>query len=298
LLFPTPHAFADGGQVFFGEAAMKKRFISAPDGLRLAVYDGGNPQGRETLFIHDFSQSALCFKDLFESPDLARRFRLTAFDIRGHGSSAKPLDPERYRDDRTFAGDIKAAMEALELKRPVVVAWSYAGRLVSDYVSAFGTSRIAGINYVGARTKDDPEFNGAGTSHFEAMGSDDAKVAQRATKAFINDCFAVEQPFAQIATLFIYSMMVPAAVRGYHLRRPPSDGAILPMLDVPVLVTQGTEDRVVLPGLAEWTAKSIPGAHLSLYEDIGHAPFIEDRPRFARELIGFLRRVGAAEGKR
>ncbi|RYE36075.1 MAG: alpha/beta fold hydrolase, partial [Hyphomicrobiales bacterium] len=227
---------------------MKKRFITAPDGVRLAIYDGGNPEGREILFIHGFSQCAQNFKDLFESPELAERFRLTAFDIRGHGSSAKPVDPERYREDSIFAGDIKAVIEALELKRPVLVAWSYAGRLVSDYVSAFGTSDIAGINYVCARTKNDPEFNGPGTRHFAAMISHDPKAAQRATKEFVKDCFAGEQPFARIATLFIYNMMVPAAIRGYHLNRPPSDGAILPTLKVPVLVTQGTEDSLVLPG--------------------------------------------------
>ena len=121
--------------------------------------------------------------------------------------------------------------------------------------------------------------------------------AQRATKAFIRDCFEVEPSRAWLATLFIYNMMVPAAIRGYHLNRPPSDGAVLPTLDVPVLVTQGTKDRLVLPGLAEWTAKTVPGAELSLYEGIGHTPFVEDRPRFERELIGFMRRT-ATTGRR
>ena len=37
---------------------------------------------------------------------------------------------------------------ALELKRPVLVGWSYAGRIVEDYLEHYGTARIAGINYV------------------------------------------------------------------------------------------------------------------------------------------------------
>ena len=277
---------------------MKKRFITAPDGLRLAIYEGGNPNGWELLFIHGFSHSAMIWKDLFESAELAGRFRLTAFDIRGHGASAKPLDPDRYRDDRTFAEDVNAVIEALGLKQPLLVAWSYAGRLVSDYVSAFGTGGISGINFVGARTKNDPELRGPGTSLIDAMISDDPLAAQRATKAFVRECFAAEQPPALIATLFIYSMMVPAVVRGYHINRPPSDGAILSMLDVPVLVTHGSEDRFVLPGLGEWTASAIRGAELSLYEGIGHTPFLEDRPRFERELASFIRRVAAIRGRR
>lgn len=277
---------------------MKKRFITAPDGLRIAVYDGGNPDGHEILFIHGFSQCALCFKDLFESAELADRFRLTAFDIRGHGSSSKPIEPERYRDDAIFAGDVNAVIGALGLKRPVLVAWSYAGRLVSDYVTAFGTSGIAGINYVCARTSNDPAFYGPGTEHIAAMISDDPLAAQRATKAFVKDCFAVAPSPALIATLFIYNMMVPAAVRGYHINRPPSDGAVLSTLDVPVLVTQGAEDRLVLPGLAEWTAKAIRGSELSLYEGIGHTPFVEDRPRFERELASFMRRTASLARRR
>ena len=76
---------------------MEQSFITAPDGVRIAVYEGGNSQGAEILFIHGFSQCALCWKDLFESGDLAARFRLAAFDIRGHGASDKPLDRDTMR---------------------------------------------------------------------------------------------------------------------------------------------------------------------------------------------------------
>lgn len=267
---------------------MKQSFVTAPDGLRIAAYEGGNPDGPEILFIHGFSQCALCWKDLFESGDLAACFRLVAFDIRGHGASDKPLERERYADDRIFAEDIRAVMTALGLRRPVLVAWSYAGRLVSDYVTAFGTSGIAGINYVCARTNNDPAFSGPGTSFIAAMIRDDAEAAAAATRSFVADCFAVAQPEAVLDAIYHYNMAVPAVVRSHHIRRPPSDGAILPTLDVPVLVTQGSEDRLVLRGLGESTARLVPGAELSLYQGIGHTPFVEDRPRFERELAAFV----------
>ena len=62
----------------------------------------------------------------------------------------------------------------------------------------------------------------------------------------------------------------------------------LPAIDVPVLVTQGGEDILVLRGLGEWTAAQIPGARLSIYEGIGHSPFAEDTARFNRELAAFV----------
>jgi len=41
---------------------------------------------------------------------------------------------------------VKAVIDAAGLKRPVLVGWSYAGRIIEDYLEAYGTGRIAGIN--------------------------------------------------------------------------------------------------------------------------------------------------------
>ncbi len=82
-------------------------------------------------------------------------------------------------------------------------------------------------------------------------------------------------------------MLVPAPVRRAHLMRPPSDGAVLRTIDVPVLVTQGSDDLLVSRGLGELTAALAPGARLSMYEGIGHTPFLEDAARFNRELAEF-----------
>ena len=40
---------------------------------------------------------------------------------------------------------------------------------------------------------------------------------------------------------------------------------------------------------AEYTAKMIPGAKLSVYQGIGHSPFFENAPRFNAELTAFVR---------
>ena len=58
-----------------------------------------------------------------------------------------------------------------------------------------------------------------------------------------------------------------------------------------MLVTQGSEDKLVLNGLGELTAAAVPGARLSMYEAIGHSPFAEDAARFNRELMEFVRSI-------
>ncbi|MDB5552983.1 MAG: ydjP [Rhizobium sp.] len=275
------------------EDAMRQSFTTSSDGVEIALYEGGNPEGLEILFIHGFSQCAFCWQGQFESEALKGSFRLAALDIRGHGASGMPSGREYYQDDKRFADDIKAAMQALGLKRPVLVAWSYAGRLITDYVRTFGTGDIAGINYVCARTNNDPEFSGPGTAFISAMLRDDPAKNIAATRAFVKACFAIELAAEQFEKVFDYNMIVSPEIRGHHIRRPPSDGMILATIDIPVLVTQGSEDLLVSKGLAEWTAKTIPGAVLSLYEGIGHTPFVEDAPRFDAELAEFVTRAAA-----
>ena len=267
---------------------MRKRDIISRDGLALAAYEAGNPAGPEILFIHGFSQCALCWAGQFEDPALNLRFRLTAFDLRGHGASDKPSDPARYAEDRLFADDVAAVMDALDLKRPVLVGWSYAGRIVEDYVEAHGTRRIAGINFVCARTNNQAEFVGPGNDHLAAMTGTDPVAELAATRAFVRACFAQEPPRDLIEQTVAYNMLVPASIRAAHLSRPPSDGAVLRRLDVPVLVTQGDQDLLVSKGLGELTAALVSGAKLSMYEGIGHTPFVEDVPRFNRELAAFV----------
>jgi pimeloyl-ACP methyl ester carboxylesterase len=266
---------------------MRRSEVTAPEGLKLAVYEAGNSVGPEILFIHGFSQCAECWEPQFYDPQLSERFRLAAFDLRGHGASDKPASADRYAEDRLFAGDVTAVIDALQLKRPVLVGWSYAGRIIGDYLEAYGTARIAGINYVCARTNNQPEFVGPGNDHLAAMTGADRAANLAATRAFVRACFARLPAPEMLERIVDYNMLVPAAVRAAHLSRPPSDGAVLRTIDVPVLVTQGDQDLLVSKGLGELTAALVPGARLSMFEGVGHAPFVEDTARFNRELAEF-----------
>lgn len=117
-------------------------------GVRLYAGEWGNRQGRPVLFIHGWSASHVCWARQLDER-LAQEFRLVAFDNRGHGMSEKPMDPESYRDPRLWADDLAAVIDQLGLDRPVLVAWSYGGFIVSDYVRAYGEDRIGGVNLVG-----------------------------------------------------------------------------------------------------------------------------------------------------
>ena len=133
--------------------------VKTPDGLTISAQEWGNPAGPEILFIHGFSQSHLSWMRQVDS-DLAKEFRIVTYDLRGHGNSDKPLDPARYRDSKAWGDEVQAVIDAAGLKRPVLVGWSYAGRVISDYLATHGAGQIAGINFVDAPIKVDPALIG------------------------------------------------------------------------------------------------------------------------------------------
>ena len=65
--------------------------------------------------------------------------------------------------------------------------------------------------------------------------------------------------------------------------------AILASTSVPVLVTHGRDDVIVLPSMAEHTLAACPAATASWYDGVGHMPFWEASDRFDHELADLAR---------
>ena len=263
--------------------------VAAPDGVTLAAHAWGDPAGREIVFIHGYSQCHLAWRRQMDDAALAAEFRMVAYDLRGHGASDQPLQRERYRDDRLWADDLAAVIAAAGLKRPTLVAWSYGGRVVADYARFHGQTSIAAINYVAAITKSDRAFWGPGLKYTAEMASDDLATNVRASRRFEHACFAGRPAGEEMEVTLAYTMAVSAKARALVMARTRDEGDILPQLRLPVLVTHGTMDRIILAAAGAYTAAHVPGARLSLYDGVGHSPFFEDPTRFNRELAALVR---------
>ena len=262
--------------------------VTAPDGLSLAVQEWGNPRGLEILLIHGFNQSHLSWRRQVDDHALAADFRMVALDLRGHGASDKPLEKDRYAHAR-WGDDLAAVMRACSLRRPVLVGWSFGGNVICDYVRSFGTENIAGINFVAAAAKTDPAFFGPGRENFPGMLSEDLADNIGGTRGFLRACFERQPTEDEFEIMLAFNMVVPGSVRAAIMARPSNTGDVLAGMRCPVLVTHGAADRILLATLGKFTAATVPGAKLSLYDGIGHAPFWEDTPRFNQELAAFVR---------
>jgi non-heme chloroperoxidase len=271
--------------------------VTGGGGLRLHVREWGNRTGPPILFIHGWSQNHLCWASQYDST-LAAQFRLVAYDLRGHGMSDAPLEPEHYTDSARWADDLSAIIDTLGLDRPVLVGWSYGAFVICDYVRKHGQSRIAAINFVEAAVQLGPAAFGTligpgFLDHFADLTADDLPTNIRGARAFLRACIAQPLPAETIETALCWNIAVPAHVRANLAAREIDDTDVLSTLTVPMLVTQGRADSVVLPTMAEHILAICPGAEASWYDGVGHAPHLEAPERFNRELTELAQRVHA-----
>jgi non-heme chloroperoxidase len=276
---------------------MKVHEVRGGGGLRLHVREWGREDGPPILFIHGWSMSHLCWAKQYESA-LAGEFRLVAYDLRGHGMSEAPLEPEHYTDGQLWADDVAAIIGQLGLERPVLVGWSYGGFIICDYVRAYGQDRIAAIDFVAAAvTLGEAAFGtliGPGfLDHFADATSDDLPTSIQGMRALVGAFPVKPFPPDEVETLLASSMTVPAQIRSNLMAREIDGDDVLPTLEVPLLVTQGRSDMGVLPAMAEHVLATCPTAEPSWYEAVGHTAHLEDPDRFNRELAALTRRVSS-----
>jgi pimeloyl-ACP methyl ester carboxylesterase len=276
---------------------MTTHTVRGGDGLRLHVREWGRPDGPPILLIHGWSQSHLCWAKQYQS-ELADEFRLVAYDLRGHGMSQAPLEPEHYTDGRLWADDLAAIIDQLGLERPVLVGWSYGGFVICDYLRAHGQDRIAAIDFVAAAvTLGEAAFGtviGPGfLDHFADATSDDLPTSIQGMRALVRTFPVKPFPPDEVETLLASSMTVPARIRVNLLAREIDGDDVLRTLEVPLLVTQGRSDTIVLPAMAEHVLATCPTAEPSWYDGVGHTPFLEQPERFNRELAMLTRRASA-----
>ena len=262
-------------------------------GARLHVREWGRRDAPPILFVHGWSQHHLAFRRQFESA-LADDFRVVTFDLRGHGMSEAPDKVEAYTSGDLWAADIAAVIEQRDLKRPVIVAWSYGGYVVSDYLSAFGDGAVAGVNYVGWSVvvgEPEPHFTGRGFHDFhEGSVSEDMPSAIAAMRGFVHACLGKAIPAEDLEMMIAFNCMTQRFTRYALTQRKTVDYApVLAKLKIPVLISHGLAKTVALPIAAEYALQSCPTATGSYYEGVGHAPFIEEPERFNRELAAFAR---------
>ena len=96
-------------------------------GIDITYVDSGS--GSPLLMLHGFTGSRLAWQGIEE--DLARRFRVIAINLIGHGETSAPDDPGRYTIRRAVE-DILQLLDRLEISRAAVLGYSMGGRVAMN----------------------------------------------------------------------------------------------------------------------------------------------------------------------
>lgn len=270
--------------------------VLTPDGINIAAYEWGNPNGSELLFVHGFSQSYLAFSKQFCS-ELAEHFRIIAFDLRGHGESDKPTSQEAYSDGRRWADDVAAVIKSAQLTNPYLIGWSLGGRVVAQYLDVYGDHALAGVILVGARAAapSPSSFFGVGAAALPQMLALESDDNIQATIRFLHECFEQQPSANDFAYMLAYNMLTPPYVRRGIQAWHGVFNDVMKRIEVPTLVVHGTEDRIVARDAAEFTTSLIAGSKLVWIEGAGHSPFWENPDAFNAEIRLFASSAQASQ---
>ena len=118
--------------------------ITTNDGTQIYYKDWGS--GQPIVFSHGWPLTADSWEaQMFFLAD--NGYRCIAHDRRGHGRSSQPWHGNEMD---TYADDLAALIESLDLKDAVLFGFSTGGGEVARYIGRHGTSRVAKAGLISA----------------------------------------------------------------------------------------------------------------------------------------------------
>ncbi|MBB4440762.1 non-heme chloroperoxidase [Rhizobium esperanzae] len=270
--------------------------ITTKDGAQIFYKDWGS--GQPIVFHHGWPLSADDWDNqmLFF---LAKGFRVIAHDRRGHGRSSQTSDGN---DMDTYAADVAALAEALDLRDAVHIGHSTGGGEVTRYVARHGKSRVAKAVLISAippvMVKSDKNPGGLPIEVFDGYR---AALAANRAQLYLDIAsgpfYGFNRPGATVSEGTIRNWwrqgMMGAANAHYECIKVFSETDFtedLKVIDVPVLVMHGSDDQVVpIADSAELSVKLLKNGKLKVYDGYPHGMFTTHADVINADLLSFIK---------
>jgi non-heme chloroperoxidase len=272
--------------------------ITTRDGTNIFYKDWGPRDAQPVVFHHGWPLSADDWDNqmLFF---LSKGFRVIAHDRRGHGRSSQ--SPTGHEMD-TYAADVAALTDALDLKNAIHIGHSTGGGEVAHYVARAKPGRVAKAILVGAvppvMLKSAKNPGGLPIEVFDGLRS--ALVANRAQ--FYIDVptgpfYGFNRPGAKVSQGLINNWwrqgMMGAANAHYECIKAFSETDFtedLKSITVPVLLSHGTDDQIVpIADSAHLGIKLLKHGTLKTYEGLPHGMLSTHPDVVNPDMLAFIR---------
>lgn len=270
-------------------------YITTQDGTQIFYKDWGS--GRPVVLAHGWPLNS----DSWEAQQLflaENGYRVVAHDRRGHGKSTQTWDGNEMD---TYADDLAAVIEGLDLTRVSLIGFSTGGGEVTRYIGRHGTSRLAQAVLVSAvpplmlKTADNP--GGLPVEAFDAL-----RQGSHADRAQLYIDLASGPFFGNnrnpgAASAGMQAAFLSQGLASGHRNAYESIAAFsatdfredLKKFDVPTLIIHGTEDQIVpfeVGGKA--TAARLTEATFKPYEGAPHGLTDTHKDQLNADLLAFL----------
>ena len=269
--------------------------ITTKDGTQIYYKDWGT--GQPMVFSHGWPLTA----DDWDGQMLffgQHGYRVIAHDRRGHGRSTQTWDGN---DMNTYADDLAALTEKLELKNAIHVGHSTGGGEVARYLGRHGTKRVKKTLLVGAipplmlKTAANP--GGLPIEVFDGLRAGVANDRSQFYKDLSAPFYGGNRPGSKVSAglreqFWLKSMMVGLkgaydCIKAFSETDQTED---LKKIDVPTLFSHGDDDQIVPIGAASLTAvKLVKGAMLKVYPGAPHGLTATHRDQFNADLLDFIK---------
>jgi non-heme chloroperoxidase len=226
--------------------------VGTENGVPIDIYYEDHGSGQPVVLIHGYPLDSDSWER--QEPELLRAgYRVIRYDRRGFGRSSKPTIGYDYN---TFAADLNALLEHLDLRDVVLVGFSMGTGEVTRYLGRYGSARVAKAALLGAippfLLKRDDNPQGVDGQVFEDMKAGIVKDRYVHFKNFFDNFYNVDVLAPErVSDQAWQASFAVAAASGPHATYACVDSWLtdfrgdLPKIDVPTLVVHGTADRIL-----------------------------------------------------
>jgi non-heme chloroperoxidase len=271
-------------------------YVRTGDGAEIFYKDWG--EGQPIVLSHGWPLSS----DSWEAQMLflaSKGFRVIAHDRRGHGRSTQTWHGNEMD---TYADDLAAVIEALDLRDAMLVGFSTGGGEVARYIGRHGTGRVAKAALISAvpplmvQRADNP--NGVPIEVFDGIRAESLADRSQAYRDLADGpFFGHNRDGAHVSEgvrrAFWLQGMQSGHRNAFECIKAFSETDFrddLAMFDVPTLVVHGDDDQVVPFAVGgQASAALVSGATLKVYEGAPHGITDTHKDQLSYDLFEFAK---------
>jgi pimeloyl-ACP methyl ester carboxylesterase len=268
----------------------------AVNGINLAYEETG--EGTPLVFAHEFSGSIEAWKP--QARQLARRYRIIAYNARGYPPSDVPTDPKAYSLAQVV-DDLRGLLVALGIDKAHIGGLSMGGGLsVAFALTHPEMCRSIIVASAGSGSTNVVEFRTQQRAMSERLEREGLGEREDYVWSPTRIQLKLKDPIGAEAFLdqwYAHSALgLALTARGVQGQRPPlfEYDNQLKQLDVPALIMIGDEDEPCIePAL--FLRRTIPRSGLVVFPRSGHAINLEEPEMFNRHVLDFLTAVDSGK---